>query len=413
MKNDIGRKVAITGIGMICPVGLNVKDSWDALRAGQSGIGRITRFDASDCLTRIAGELPDQYFDDERNVLPDNVLKEHSFPTRLAMMTTHQALDDAGFSSRMIEHLRVGCITGSGGVSVGNLTGNSGGLFGDSPYNHDMIHTLPANISGMFGFTGPSYNIATACASGAYAVGMSFDYVKTHGLPCVAIGVDTMVLKDSIDGFNKLMALSESNDNPEKASCPFDKKRTGFVMSEGASALVMEPMESAIKRGARIYASVIGKAFTCEAYNIMAPIASGEGISSTMQLAIEDAGIRCGDIGYINAHGTSTQHNDLAETNGIKHLFKERAYDIPVSSVKSMIGHSIGASGAIEAAVTAMTLYHQVLIPTINQQSPDPECDLDYVPNLSRDVTGLNYALTNSFGFGGHNSSIVFERYCE
>jgi 3-oxoacyl-[acyl-carrier-protein] synthase II len=225
------------------------------------------------------------------------------------------------------------------------------------------------------------------------------------------IGIETMLHEETINGFNQLMALSEQNEFPEKASRPFDKKRDGFVISEGACALLLESYDHAVRRGARIYAVMSGYACTSEAFNIVAPDPEGKEMAKTMELAIQNAGIPKENIGYINAHGTSTPHNDLAETKAVKRVFGASAYNIPISSQKSMIGHPIGAAGAIEFAVTALTLYHQLITPTINYEEPDPNCDLDYVPNKARKVPFLEAAITNSFGFGGHNCSIVLEKH--
>ncbi len=253
--------------------------------------------------------------------------------------------------------------------------------------------------------------MATACASGAHAVGHGFEYVRSSGNACVVVGVDTLVYEDTIQGFNALMALSERNDEPEKASRPFDKLRNGFVLSEGACALFLEPLSEARARGARIYALISGYAANSEAYNIVAPDMTGGAMARVMEAALTRAGVTKESIGYISAHGTSTYHNDLAETRAIKKVFGEQAKRIAVSSQKSMIGHSIGAAGAIEAGVCAMILHRQIVTPTINYEVPDPECDLDYVPNAARKVSNLQAVLSNSFGFGGHNCTLVFERF--
>jgi len=274
-----------------------------------------------------------------------------------------------------------------------------------------MLNAPAAAIRMTLGFRGPSFNVATACASGAYAVGLGYDYIRHQGELCVAVGVDTMLSEETVQGFSRLMALSELNEHPEKASRPFDRKRTGFVLSEGACAVILESLPHAVKRAARIYAVMSGHAMTSEAFNIIAPEPDGLGMAETMEKAIVNAGIQKDLIGYINAHGTSTVHNDRAETSAIKAVFGGRAWQIPVSSQKSMIGHTIGAAGAIEFAVTALSLRHQVLTPTINYEEPDPECDLDYVPNQARRVLRLDAAISNSFGFGGHNSCIVLERH--
>lgn len=399
--------VAVTGIGMICPLGTSTTECWDNMVAGKSGIRRITRFDPSDCLTKIAGELPDKYFEMEKEAFSHRIFKRSILPSRLSIITSRQAIADSGVNLAGIDSSNVSVITGCGGSSFGDQTILHTKKF---TFSHEMLNALSACVSIEFGFKGPSFNVATACASGAFAIGLAYDYVRRTAGHCIAIGIDTMVLKETVDGFNQLMALSESNDEPEKASRPFDRKRNGFVISEGACAIFLEPYKLAKQRGARIYAVISGYAATSEGYNIVSPAPEGVEIAVTMETAIRNAGIAKDKIGYISAHGTSTIHNDLAETKAIKRVFGDDAYRIPVSSQKSMLGHSIGASGAIECGVTALSLYHRILTPTINQEVPDPECDLDYVPNQSRVVQGLTAAMTNSFGFGGHNASIVLER---
>ena len=276
-------------------------------------------------------------------------------------------------------------------------------------FGHDMLDAHGGCISMEFGFKGPSFNVSTACSSGAFAVDIGADYIRLHGDVCLVIGVETLLNKDTIDGFSQLMALSEQNDFPEKASCPFDKKRNGFVFSEGCCAILLESYEHARRRDARIYALISGAGATSEAYNIIAPEPKGLAMARTMRLALERSGMSKDRIGYINAHGTSTIHNDRAETLAVKEVFGKEAYNIPVSSQKSMIGHTIGAAGAIECAVTALSLYHGIITPTINYETFDPECDLDYVPNSARKAAGFEAAMTNSFAFGGHNVTLVLE----
>ena len=405
--NDL---VAVTGIGMVTPLGITTDECWENMLKGHSGIKHITRFDASDCLTKIGGEIPPSYFEMEEQFFSESPYKERSWPVRLSIYCAIQAMNDAGLGGIKLDLERAGVITGSGGSTFGDqvaldqIDPKCAGSYG-------TINTLAATVSSHFDFRGPSLNVATACASGAFAVCYAYDYLTRGGQVCIAIGIDTILVKDTIDGFNRLMALSEMNDVPEKASRPFDKRRDGFVLSEGACAIVLESYNHACKRGARIYAVMSGHACTSEAFNIIAPEPSGLGMARTMEMAIERARIPRTEIGYINAHGTSTPHNDAAETRAIKRVFGDHAYKLAVSSQKSMIGHSIGAAGTIEFAVTALTLYHQVITPTINYEYPDPECDLDYVPNEARRVKSLNAAITNSFGFGGHNSSIILERF--
>jgi 3-oxoacyl-[acyl-carrier-protein] synthase II len=401
--------VAVTGIGMICPLGINTDACWQNMLGGKSGIRRIRRFDASSCLTQIAGELPDDYFEMEKEALPSEIYRHTPLGGRLSILSTRQALVDGALGDE-IRGSRTAVIAGCGAPAIGDNL-----VFRDAPrkkltFSYDALSSPAVKVGAEFGLTGPRFNVATACASGAFALGLGYDYVRRHGECAIAIGVETMIFKGTIDGFNQLMALSERNESPEKASRPFEKNRDGFVFSEGVCSVLLEPYERAVARGAEIYALMTGYAFTSESFNIIAPEPEGLEISQTMARAIENAAVDIEKIGYINAHGTSTPYNDLSETRAIKKVFGPRAYDIPVSSQKSMIGHSIGAAGAIEFAVTALSLHHQVLTPTINYDEPDPECDLDYVPNQCRPVQSLKAAISNSFGFGGHNASIVLEK---
>lgn len=412
MEPKTKRLVAITGIGMVTPLGISVTECWENLIQGKSGIGPITQFDSSDCLTRIGGQIPDNYFRQEQEVFSKDVLGKTILPTRLSLYSVEQAIADSGLSLDDPGMHDVAVISGSGGSSYGDdvLTIATPEIL-EEPFFFEMLDSHAAAVSRKYGFSGPCYNVATACSSGAFAVGLGYDHVIQNQAVSVVIGVDTMLLKDTVQGFNQLMALSELNQFPEKASRPFDKKRTGFVMSDGACALILEPIDMAIKRNARIYAVISGYAATSEAYNIIAPEPEGMGMAETMIQAMDNANLDMNAIGYINAHGTSTQHNDVAETRAIRHVFKDRAHHIPASSQKSMIGHTIGAAGTIETAITALTLYHQIITPTINQEAPDPACDLDYVPNHARHVSGLTAAISNSFGFGGHNCCIVLEKH--
>jgi len=408
------RKVAITGLGMITPLGVNTEQCWAGFVQGRSGVGRIRRFDPRNCRTKIAGELPDAYFELEAQAFTPREFRQSTLSSRVTMLVAREALADCGlvFDEEMKQ--KVAVITGCGGSVFGDeiAFAPSGGLKRKVPIvSHGMLNALSACLTIEYGFQGPSFNVATACASGAHAVGLGFDYVHRTGGMCLVVGVETMVTEETIQGFNDLMALSERNDAPEKASRPFDKLRDGFVLSEGACALFLEPYETALRRGASIYALIVGYAATSEAYNIVAPHMEGERIALTISQALARSQVSKESVGYISAHGTSTYHNDVAETAGIKKVFGDRAYEIPVSSQKSMIGHTIGAAGAIEAAVTALILKHQILTPTINYEVPDPLCDLDYVPNTARPCRDVHVALTNSFGFGGHNCTIVLERH--
>ncbi len=409
-----GQKAAITGLGMITPLGLSVAENWSGFLKGRSGIRRIRRFDASRCMTQIAGELPDSYFEMERVAFTAREFRQSTLSSRVTMLVARQAIEDCGLTFDAEQKKRVAVITGCGGSVFGDEIAFAESRKGRRKVpivSHGMLNALSACLTIEFGFKGPSFNVATACASGAHAVGLGFDFVQRNGGMCLVVGVETMVTEETIRGFNDLMALTERNDAPERASRPFDKLRDGFVLSEGACALFLEPYEAAVQRKAHIYAVISCYAAVSEAYNIVAPDMEGNRIAQTMKLALARANVSPEAIGYINAHGTSTVHNDLAETVAIKKVFGERAYSIPISSQKSMIGHSIGAAGAIEVAVTALSLKHQIVTPTINYDVPDPQCDLDYVPNTARPCPGLRVALSNSFGFGGHNCSIVLERH--
>lgn len=403
--------VAVTGIGMVTCLGTGASRCWERMLEGCSGITRISRFDTDGLLTRIGGELPGDYYETESSEFPRR-LRNQTIPTsRLGLFCAKEAIDDSGFMSAGLDPYRCAVVSGCSQSIFQE------GLEWPGPTDKkylvvkEMVNAIAAWISIRYGFKGPSYNIASACASGAFAVATAFDYVRRGRCDAaVAVGVDMMLNRQSIIGFNELLALSENNDSPETASCPFDNRRNGFVLSNGGCALVLESLESARRRGARIYALVTGASMVSEAYNIVAPEPSGREIARTIRLAIEDANIPLAKIGYISAHGTSTRQNDLSETVAIKQVFGSQAYELAVSSQKSMIGHTIGGAGAIECAVTALTLHHGLITPTINYQEPDPDCDLDYVPNEAREARDLKAAVSNSFGFGGHNCSIVLER---
>ena len=409
--NPHEKAVAITGIGMITPLGVNTRECWINLLEGKSGIRRIDRFDTSACLTQIGGQVPAHYFDIEPSFFSKKEMERFSLPSRLAIISGHQAFMDADYPIQETDRIRkMAVITGSGGsIYNDSVLFSKHQISRTSFWDSSPLDIHARNLAAWFGCQGPTFNVATACSSGAFALGAGYDYVHQNQHPCLVVGVDCTLLAETFHGFSRLMALSTSNDNPATASRPFDKSRNGFVMSEAACAILLEPLEFAVARNCRIYALLSGYAATSEAYNIIAPEPAGMEIARTMHLALKNAGVSKEDVGYINAHGTSTQHNDIAETNGIKHAFGDNAYSIPVGSTKSMIGHSIGASGAIEAAVTALSLYHQILTPTINLEHPDPKCDLDYIQNSSRKTEGLTAAVSNSFGFGGHNCTLVLE----
>jgi 3-oxoacyl-[acyl-carrier-protein] synthase II len=403
--------VAVTGIGMVTCLGTGTARCWEQMVEGRSGITLITRFDTSGLLTRIGGELPGDYYEMESSEFPRR-LRNQTIPTsRLGLLCAKEAIHDSGFMSAEFDPYRCAVISGcSQSIFQEGLEWSNPG---DQRYLvvKEMVNAIAAWISIKYGFKGPSYNIASACASGAFAVASACDHIRRGRCDAaVAVGVDMMLNRQSIIGFNELLALSENNDSPGTASCPFDNRRSGFVLSNGGCALVLESLEFARRRGARIYALITGASMLSEGYNIVAPEPSGREIARAMELAIEDADIPRAKVGYVNAHGTSTRQNDLSETVAIKQVFGKQAYDLAVSSQKSMIGHTIGGAGVIECAVTALTLHYGLITPTINYQEPDPDCDLDYVPNQARKAENLEAAVSNSFGFGGHNCSIVLEK---
>jgi 3-oxoacyl-[acyl-carrier-protein] synthase II len=381
---------------------------------GRSGIGRIKRFNASKCITQIGGELPDSYYALESAEFNNRLIKQTSGTTRLGYLVAKEAMADSGFSVTTADPYRCAVITGSG-VTSNFEEGEAAIQMLSNPPKfiilQQMANAISAWISIKFGFKGPTYNVATACASGSFAVAAGYQYIASGaGDAALVLGADMMLTTLSLQGFNHLGALSERNDQPEKASRPFDLNRTGFVLANGGAALLLEKEDSARKRNARIYAYVSGVGLCSEAYNIVAPNPTGDEMAKVMTMAVEDAGIPRENIGYISAHGTSTIQNDHDETVAVKRAFGEHARKIAMSSQKSMTGHTIGGAGGIEAAVTALSLHHGVLTPTINHETPDPECDLDYVPNVAREAKDVKAALSNSFGFGGHNSSILFEK---
>jgi 3-oxoacyl-[acyl-carrier-protein] synthase II len=412
MINKSERRVAVTGLGIISSLGCCVAECWEALLAGRSGIRRITRFDASDCITQFGGELPDRYYEMERAEFNKRMFKQTQITTRLGFLCALEAMADSGFNVAACDPYRCGVITGSG--QTGYQEEDAASLYtnpGKFIILQQMANALSGWISIKHGFKGRAYNVATACASGAFAVAQAYEYIVSGlGDACLAVGCDAMLSTQTIKGFNELGALSQRNASPETAARPFDKNRDGFVLANGGGALMLEKESLARSRGAKIYAMISGAAMLSEAHNIMAPDESGMEMSRCISCAIRDAGLPPERIGYISAHGTSTQQNDADETAAIKIAFGEHARKVAVSSQKSMTGHSVGGAGAIEAAVTALSLHHGVLTPTINYETSDPKCDLDYVPNQAREVTGLQAALSNSFGFGGHNSTIVLEK---
>ena len=401
-------KVVITGLNIISSLGLNCDENWTGLAAGNSGIRAITLFDASANETRIAGQLPGGFDEYSARFCKKRAAGQMTRVTRMAFVCAAEAIERSGLDFGSLDRSRCGVIIGA--VSAGNSSVETG----TTPKNRIvkcMSNALPAWISIHYGLEGPSYTVNTACASSAYAIAFGYDLIRSGAADVViAGGADSTINPEEITGFNEMYALSTAAVDPSKASRPFTRDRDGFVIGEGAGMLVLESEQSALARGARIRAEMAGYALTSEAYNIMAPRKDGDGMANTMARALRHAGIRPDDVDYINAHGTSTMLNDLYETMAIKKVFGARAGSIPVSSMKSMIGHTIAAAGAIEAAATVLSMEHGIVTPTINYDNPDPECDLDYVPNNSRERK-IDVAISNSFAFGGHNATIVLKKY--
>ncbi len=401
-------KVVITGMGIVSSLGYDLETFWRNLEAGKSGVKKISLFDASTCATRIAAEVPQDFEEFSRTLVKKRAAGQMTRVTRMCVVAAKQAVALSGLDFEKEDKSRCAVIMG-----VVN-TGNSSVEKDTSPQNtvfKSMTNSMPAWISLEYQLLGPNFAINTACASSAYAIATGMQMIKNNMVDIViAGGADSIINPEEINGFNALYALSVANDPPEAASRPFTASRDGFVIGEGAGVLILESEEHAMKRNALVHCELAGYALTSEGYNIMAPMKDGTGMAATIEKAIENAGIAKSEVGYINAHGTSTELNDRYETMAIKRVFGEQAYLIPVSSSKSMIGHTIGAAGAIEGIITILSLKNNTLTPTINYSDPDPELDLDYVPNVSRNKT-IEVALSNSFGFGGHNATLVFRKY--
>jgi 3-oxoacyl-[acyl-carrier-protein] synthase II len=409
------RRVVITGMGCISPVGNTVQETWESLLAGKSGAALITRFDTSRHKTRFAAEV--KGFDGTALFGPRDARKMDRF-TQFAVAATMQALDHSGFKIDESNRDRVGVLIGTG---IGGITTlleqaevmRERGPDRVSPFLVPMM--ISDSAAGMLairlGARGPNMALATACASGNNAIGEAMEIIRRGSADVMIAGAsEASLVPVAIAGMNVMTALSTRNEDPQGASRPFDKDRDGFLMGEGAGVLILEDLEHAQARSAKILAEVTGYGTTDDAHHISAPAENGAGAAMAMKLALEDAGLALDDIGYINAHGTSTQLNDKSETAAIKTVFGEQAYQIPVSSTKSMTGHLLGASGAVEAAFCVMALRDEILPPTINYQTPDPECDLDYVPNQPRKASPA-HVMSNSFGFGGHNATLIFSRF--
>ena len=411
----MNRRVVITGLGMVSPLGLGTIENWKSLLEGRCGITHITRFDTTDYPTRIAGEVKN--FDPGAFVAKKDIKKMDLF-IHYAIAASDFALQDSGLKVDSTNATRVGVYIGSGIGGFGVIEATHSALLEGGPRKISpffipaaIVNLASGWVSIRAGAKGPNSATCTACTTGAHAIGDAFKIVARGDADVmIAGGSEGCITPLGIGGFCAMRALSTRNDEPEKASRPFDKDRDGFVMGEGAGVLIIEELEHAVRRNAKIYAEVVGYGMSGDAFHITAPSEDADGAIRVMQLAIKDAGIRPEDIDYINAHGTSTPFNDRAETMAIKKVFGPHAGKLAVSSTKSMTGHLLGAAGGLEGAIMALALHHQVAPPTINLDQPDEGCDLDYIPHKSRPMP-IRYALSNSFGFGGTNGALVFKRH--
>ena len=409
--------MVVTGVGLVTPCGIGIDNVWNNILNGQSGIGPITRFDITQFDTKFAGEIKE--FTPEDYIQPKEVKKMDLF-IQYAIAAAQIAVNDAGLDMGREDSERVGVVVGTG----------LGGLPTIEKYHSVLLERGPGRITPFFipmlianeapghiaiqhGFKGPNLCIVTACATGAHSIGEACRIIQYGDADVmVAGGSEANLTPLTVGGFNAMKALSTRNDDPLKASRPFERDRDGFVVAEGSGIVILEELEHATKRGAKIYAEMAGYGYNGDAYHITAPCPDGDGFIRCIRMALKDALLSPDDVDYINAHGTSTKLNDYIETLSIKEVFKEKAYKTPVSSTKSMTGHLLGAAGAIEAVFSVLSIRDQVCPPTINYENPDPECDLDYVPNTARNHA-INVVLSNAFGFGGTNSALVFRRFKE
>ncbi len=408
-------RIVVTGMGTVCPVGNTVLEAWQNIVAGRSGIGPITAFDATHFSARISGSIKN--FDVEQYISAKEARKMDPF-IHYGMAAGIQAINDAGLEITEQNSRRVGILIGSGigglpGIEKGYQAFLDGGPRKISPFfvPSNIINMISGNLSIKYGIRGPNYALVSACSTGAHSIGVAARHIERGDADVmIAGGSEFASSPTGVGGFCSARALSTRNDDPERASRPWDKDRDGFVLSDGAGVVVLESLAHATRRGARIYAELIGFGMNSDAYHMTSPSPNGEGAAECMSLALADAELNLDQIDYINAHGTSTPAGDKAETDAVKRLFGARAYQIPMSSTKSMVGHMLGAAGGVEAIFSILALRDQVAPPTINLETPDPECDLDYVPNVARPLK-LEVVLSNSFGFGGTNATLAFRKF--
>ena len=411
----MSRRVVITGIGLVSSLGIGTSQNWQALLAGTSGVARITRFDVSGFAAQIAAEV--RGFDPLQYVDKKDVKKMDVF-IQYAIAASQFAIDDSALAVTPANAAAIGVYIASGIGGFATIEREHEALLEGGPRKISpffipsaIINLAAGQVSIRFGAKGPNLATCTACSASAHAVGESFEIIRRGDADAmIAGGSEAAITPMSVGGFGRMQALSTRNDDPARASRPFDKDRDGFIIGEGAGVIILEELEHARHRGARIYAELVGYGASADAYHITAPSEDGAGAVRVMGLALKKAGIRPDQVGYINAHGTSTPYNDRLETLAIKKCFGDHAGSIAISSTKSMTGHLLGAAGGLEAGISALAVHHQMVPPTINLDHPDPECDLDYVPHKSRAVA-MDYALSNSFGFGGTNAALLFKRY--
>lgn len=409
------RRVVITGVGLVSPLGVGTDKNWEAIKAGKNGISFISLFDATAFSSRIAGEVKD--FDPLVFIEMKELRKMDRF-IQFALAAAELAVSDAGINPADLEGEQTGVYISSGIGGIGSIEQNYRILLEKGPHRVSpfflvatIINEAAGQVSIRFRAKGPNSATATACAASSHAIGDAFRIIARGDADImIAGGAEAPITPLGVAGFCAMRALSTRNDTPDKASRPFDAERDGFVMGEGAGIIILEELSHALKRNARIYAEVVGYGMTGDAYHVTAPCLDGDGAYRVMKLALEDAGVAPEEVNYINAHGTSTPYNDKIETLAVKKLFQEHAFKLAISSTKSMTGHLLGAAGSFEAGITALAIFHQLLPPTRNYEHPDPECDLDYVPNQSRPAE-IQFALSNSFGFGGTNAALLLKRF--
>lgn len=408
------RRVVVTGVGVVSPLGTGNKANWDAVTAGKSGIARITRFDASELPVQIAGEVKDFVAED---FIDKKEIKKMDNFIQYALGAAHFAMEDSGLKITEENAERVGVLVGAGLGGLPTIEKYhsallEGGHKKISPFFIPMliINLAPGHISIKYGAKGPNISSVSACATSTHSIGDAYHIIKRGDADAmIAGGTESVVTPLGIGGFAAMKALSDRNDDPTAASRPFDKNRDGFVMGEGAGIVILEEYEAAKARGAKIYAEVVGYGMTGDAYHLTAPAPGGEGGGRSMKMALKNAGVAPEQVAYINAHGTSTPIGDVYESMAIKSIFGDHAKKMMVSSTKSMTGHLLGAAGGIEAVYTLMAMDKSIVPPTINYTDPDPECDLDYVPNTAREAK-IEYAMSNNFGFGGTNATLLFRK---